>query len=281
MISLTPTTASSPMASLSSRLEISEALHRLTFSDSDWNRIVRAGLHSVGEWFIAQRLPLRFGEFARTDLGYDRKQDTSPKALLATALADGTIQKLADQFFGGYNPWRLGKVPGPLWQKWLNEGRKAGRYNISITGTLSTAKRDLRAKVKRDLRAELYAKAGDNPGKFETPLVHSGELRDDATTHSTVTATATASAQKVHISIPDPHGPSHPVVGAVLRRITQPELVEAGLVLGRTVDALINGAATRTVARGVHAGQLRRSLTADQRESIAHTVAAQRGGVAA
>lgn len=263
------------------KIEVAEKLHKLLFSDSDWNRIVRAGLFALGSWFHTNRDPLRFGEFSRTDLGYDRKQGLSDKGLLAAALADGTMQKLADQFFHGFNPWRLSKVPGPLWQQWLNEGRKTGRYNISVTGTFSTAKRDLRTYVKRQLKAELYAKSQDVPEKFQTPLVHSGELRETVLDHARITARATASSQQVTISRDDPHGQSHPIVGAVMRRVTQAELTQGAEVLGQTIDALINGASEHTVARGPSAGQIRKSLTADQRESIAHTLTNQHGGARA
>ncbi len=274
-------TTSPGLSNLALRLDVSEKLHRMLFSDSDWNRIVRASMYAVGEWFHVERDPLRFSEFARSSLGYDRKQGgLTGKQLLAAALADGTMQKLADRFFHGYNPWRLAKVPGPMWQTWLAEGRKAGRYNISVTGTFSTAKRDLRSKIKRELRAELLAKSQDNPDKFATPLVHAGELRDTVMNGARITATATASTAKVRISRDDPHGQSHPVVGAVMRRMAPQEVTMAADIFGRQLDAMINGASTRTIARGKAAGQVRRALTQDQRETIAHTLAHQRGGVA-
>lgn len=264
------------LAPLSIQIDAAEQLHRLLFSDSDWNRIIRAGLHAFGQWFVDERLPLRFGSFARTDLGYNLKETFDRHNVLAAAKADGTLQRLCDKYLHGWNPWKSTKVPGQLWKEWLAKGWAQGKYQISVTGVFSGAKRDLRTHAKMLIRGELEGMYQDE--KFQTPLVQTGELREQALSSTQVRAVATSSSQAVTISIPSPH-PTRPIVGAVLRRITDGEIDMGAAVLGRTIDGLIGGSTAKTVARGPNTGQVRRALTSGQRDSIAHTIQNQRGGV--
>jgi hypothetical protein len=267
-------------APLAMAIEMEEQLHRLMFSDSDWNRILRAGMHELGSWFATERVPLRPTEYAESHLGYPGKQLTK-RSVFAAAMADGTLQRICDKYFGGWNPWKDGttKIPGRIWQQWLRQGKAAGRYQFSQTGVFKTARRDFRAHVKALVRGELAARIDDGATNGETPLVHSGQLRD-AIPGAVVTATATASSVKTHISVPNPHGQVHPKVDAVMRRIHPEEIILGSMVLSRRIEELINGASTRTIRRGKNAGKTVRRLTDQQREGIAHTIQKQRGGIA-
>jgi hypothetical protein len=268
-------------APLAMAIEMEEHLHKLMFSDSDWNRIVRSSMHELGSWFATERVPLRPTEYATTHLGYPGKK-YNRKSFMAAALADGTVQRICNRDFGGWNPWRDGtsKIPGPIWQQWLRIGKASGRYVFSRTGEFKTAKRDFRAHVKARVRMALQERIdGEFTDAGEVPLVHSGELRDGLG-GTVVTATATSSSAKTHISIPSPHARVHPKVDAVMRRINPQEIIEGARVLSQRMNELINGASSRTVTRGKNAGKTIRRLTPQQREGIAHTLQKQRGGIA-
>lgn len=261
----------SGVSALSIRMKADQDLHRLAFRTSDWNRIERASLFALGEWFIGERLPWRFNEWAIPNLGYPPKKQTT-KNTLAQAMASGLVDRICAQRFHGWNPWRSGSnsVPGPLWQQWLERGKRLGRYQFSASGVFGRAKRDLRKYVKEAVRGEINARYDDHPDDVFTPLVFTGELRRTVLADSRPIATATSTRSDLRIVMPQPH-PTHPVVSAVLHRVTTQELEDGAKVYGEALESLVMGSQLRVIRRGANAGQVRRSLSAEQRAAIAHT----------
>lgn len=219
------------------KLEMEERQHRLLFKTGHWNAIVRHGLHQAGLHYIAVDLGKRFTPFAY-ELGYQAKGNS--RSPISRALSSGLVDRLADKFWMGWNPWRQAHVPGPLWDKHIREEKAAGRFHKSRTGWFSTEKRALRRRVKADLKrrvAEL-SEAGEKWEKL--PLVETGDLREKALADARPHATATQSTQKLRIVIPQPHG-THPIVGAVLKRLKHDEIAAMSEVMSRDIAQSVQG----------------------------------------
>lgn len=60
-------------AILRMQLQVSENLHRVLFQPGEWNSMVRTALYAGGMKWIDDYLPLRFTNYARTELGYSAK----------------------------------------------------------------------------------------------------------------------------------------------------------------------------------------------------------------
>lgn len=270
---------SAPWGLLSARIEMDRRLHGLTFSARDLNAAERGGLSAVGAWYVSERLIHRFDEFAKTDLGYvESQQDRGERDAFRRAMSSGLVQRIADRDWQGWNPWISSYAPKPLLTWFLKRERYRqvtaqgfARDRSSRSGFFKTLHRDMRQEVKADIRRKVreLSEAGE---KFEKlPLVDTGELRAVALAGTRYVARVTAASSSLRISIPNPHARAHPKVDAVMRRMTTAEIDEATQVYGTAFEALVAGSVTTTIRRGPNAGQVRRSLTAEQRDSIANT----------
>lgn len=261
------------------RIDLDRQIHKLTFKPRDLNEMERASLVGVGDFFIAKRLPQRFQEFARTDLGYP-EDSGKQKSPLSRALSSGLVQRLADREWRGWNPWQSATVPGPLWIWWIRLQQHEGRFQKSRTGYFKTARRELRQLVKADIkrRVEELSESGE---KFEKrPLVETGDLERVALAGSSSKARVTESSSSLRISIPSPHPRVHASVDAVMHRITTEEISQMERVYGEGFERLVSGSDRRTIKRGPQAGTVQRFLTPEQRASIAGTKTPERAAPA-
>lgn len=274
---------------LSLRMDMDRRLHSLTFSARDLNDMERASLVSVGHWFIRERLGLRFdSSYARPKLGYTAQAHDDfadpakrKRGVLSRAMSSGMLQRLADKFWRGWNPWKTAEVPGPLWTWWIREQQAAGRFEKTRTGYFKTARKELRQLVKDDLRRRIDELSAEGEIGEKRPLISSGRLHDAVMSGSRASARASASTASLKISMPapPPRGDDesskkaiyHPIVGAVLQRMAAEEIVQAERVYVRSFEALLGASSTTIVPSGPQKGVMRRSLTAEQRASIAHT----------
>jgi hypothetical protein len=240
---------------------------KTVFSRSHWNAIVRDALREGGAHWINVYLPRRFTDYAETALGYSaKKMQGKKKSIIAAAFANGEIQRIADRFFMGWDPWTGGRIPGPVWQKYLMDQQARGRFQFSRTGDWKRAKRDFRAYAKASFRSELQARQDDD--KFVlTPLVHTGALRELALSAARAESKATTNDQRLRIVIPQPH-PTHPMVSAVMRRVTDAELADVARVTDSAIQAALDGATIKTTKRGKSAGKRRGRLSEVQREGM-------------
>lgn len=246
-------------------LGIHERTHRLLFKPAHWNAIVREGLHRAGSHWIWQHLPDRFGPKAY-ELGYpqDAGQTRSP---LIRAMSSGLVDRLAQQFWHGYNPWRRTsyQIPATLWRQWIEEERRAGRFEKSRSGYFRSAKRALRQHVKKDLRRRVEELSTSEEINEKIPLVLTGDMRAAALAGARAEPRATSTRAAVRIVIPQ----SHPTVGwvsGVMRAVTNDELREMAEVVHATIGGRL---ASDSVVSTPNGG---RALTPAARADLARYV---------
>lgn len=245
-------------------LSMTEELYASTFRRSHWNLLVRNGLFVGGSQWIWADLPKRFTDFAYI-LGYDARGDK--RSPLSRAIASGLVDRLAVRYWDGWNPWISVKPPYALWRRYLEEERRAGRFEKSRTGYFTTARRELRRMVKNDLKRRVRELSEYEEINEKIPLVEYDRLRPAALSGSRAVARATLGNYGLRIVIPQPH-PTHPVVGRVLRQVTPSELTQIGRNAMQAINAGIAGASIHRIQRGRSAGQMRRRLTPDQQASM-------------
>lgn len=262
-------------------VQVSAQLQRVLFSQRDWNTMLRAGLMAFGFDFIWQRLPLRFGDFAIDELGYDAKKlhaegdERSSRRAFGRALADGTMDRLAARWSRGWNPWKNPFPPDAMLKAFIQYQRRAnGRFMITRTGEWRTARRELRKITKEVLRVKLAAEPYVYTNSTR-PLVETGALEQAALSTSRPVATVTANRQRLEVLVPQPH-PTRPIVGRTLRRVTDDELREGERIVGVTVEALMHGAETRPITRGPSKGQVRKRLSGATRAQLGRQIESRR-----
>lgn len=251
---------------LRTAVEMTRDLYALTFSKREWNAIVRRQLEYRGDDWRAQSLPLRFGPFARERLGYDARGDR--RSAIQRALANGVVDRLAEQFWQGWNPWKNRTIPYALWKAEIAYERQMDRMPARPTKTyFQGLRRVLKRRVKDDIRRRVAELSTEDEVNEKVPLVDTGDLRDVALSRSRSKATVTSSNWLLRVIIPQPH-PTHASVGKVLRQVTPDELHVMARDLHTGILAEVQGAQVRVARRGRAAGRLTRHLTPAQRDRL-------------
>lgn len=234
MVKLTHNAFSDGLQLLKVGISIHEREHRALFSKAHWNAIVREGLHRGGSHWIWIRLPERFGPKAY-ELGYPRDAGQSRSPLIR-AMSSGLVDRLAARYWHGYNPWRQTShtIPITLWRQWIEQERRAGRFEKSRSGYFRTAKRELRQHVKRDLRRRIEELSTSEEINEKIPLVLSGDMRAAALAGARAEPRVTSARSSLRIVIPQAHGTVGWVSG-VMRAVPNDELREMAEVVHATI----------------------------------------------
>lgn len=213
-------------------------------------RAIHGALVGAMEWFRAERMPLRFSDWARTNLGYRGPTEYSRTAMMVAFTASGGRRRICQALLHGWDPWTATPVPLPLLRWWVeqHEGRAWASLR-SVTGAFSTVKKGLRRWAKDKLREAARNALTDGGLAAKQPFVHRGELRE-AALGGRIIARTPRGGGPAWVSLRVDAHPLRRELGPVFRRITPAEITEMQRRVVASVARSLAGA-TATAAGGL------------------------------
>lgn len=250
------------------------------FSGAHQTLVARAAGIVAGNWFVAERLALRFTDFARTDLRYGGPTHYKLGQVMKAARRSGVVQAILGKSLDGWDPWQS---PFPTAQEafhrwYYASGKKAQGQQFKGKRHLDwwkTCRREYRRWAKALVVHQVGQHMGYDPhARAKLPFVDTGAGRASvlANAYPQVVKTRGVGFQlKIRLPLGHALNPKHV---PAFRRVTTPELTTMAERIRQTyAEALANAVIKpATPKRGARA-----MLTNPQAERLRSLLT--RGGV--